>query len=43
MRSAPGEFEDAWPEIKSEMLTQRSLEADAQARQLQQARGVSRI
>ena len=40
---APGEFEAAWPNLKREMLTQRTLEADTQARHLQRTSGVSRI
>jgi hypothetical protein len=40
---SPGEFEEAWPNLKREMLTQRTLEQDSQARQLQRTSGVSRI
>jgi hypothetical protein len=40
---APSEFEAAWPILKREMLTQRTLEQETQARQLQRASGVSRI
>jgi hypothetical protein len=40
---SPGEFEAAWPNLKREMLTQRTLERETQARQLQRTSGVSRI
>jgi hypothetical protein len=40
---SPGEFEAAWPNLRREMLTQRTLEQETQARQLQQTSGVSRI
>lgn len=40
---APSEFEAAWPNLKREMLTKRTLEQDSQARQLQRTSGVSRI
>jgi hypothetical protein len=40
---SPGEFEDAWPNLRREMLTQRTLEQETQARQLQRISGVSRI
>ena len=40
---SPGEFEAAWPNLKREMLTQRTLEQETQARQLQRTSGVSRI
>jgi hypothetical protein len=40
---SPGEFEAAWPNLRREMLTQRTLERDTQARQLQRTSGVSRI
>jgi hypothetical protein len=40
---SPGEFEAAWPNLKREMLTQRTLERETQARHLQRASGVSRI
>ena len=36
-------FEGAWPSMREEMLKRRTLERETQARQLQQARGVSRI
>jgi hypothetical protein len=40
---APSEVEAAWPNLKREMLTKRTLEHDSQARQLQRTSGVSRI
>jgi hypothetical protein len=40
---SPEEFEAAWPNLKREMLTQRTLEQETQARQLQRTSGVSRI
>ena len=40
---SPSEFEAAWPNLRREMLTQRTLEHDSQARQLQRTSGVSRI
>jgi hypothetical protein len=40
---APSEFEAAWPSLKREMLTLRTLEQDSQARKLQRTSGVSRI
>jgi hypothetical protein len=40
---SPAEFEAAWPNLRREMLTQRTLERETQARQLQRASGVSRI
>jgi hypothetical protein len=39
----PAEFEAAWPNLRREMLTQRTLEQETQARQLQRTSGVSRI
>jgi hypothetical protein len=40
---SPAEFEAAWPNLRREMLTQRTLEQETQARQLQRTSGVSRI
>ena len=40
---SPEEFEAAWPNLRREMLTQRTLEEETRARQLQRASGVSRI
>ena len=40
---SPSEFEDAWPNLRREMLTQRILEQETQARQLQRTSGVSRL
>jgi colicin import membrane protein len=39
---SPAEFEAAWPNLRREMLTQRTLERETQARQLQRTSGVSR-
>lgn len=40
---APGEFEEAWPELKAEHLKRRTLEDEDEARKLQRISGVSRI
>jgi hypothetical protein len=40
---SPAEFEAAWPNLRREMLTQRTLEQETRARQLQRISGVSRI
>jgi hypothetical protein len=40
---SPAEFEDAWPNLKREMLMQRTLEQETQARLLQRTSGVSRL
>jgi hypothetical protein len=40
---APGEFEAAWPTLKREMLTQRTLEREAGAREAHRAASHSRI
>jgi hypothetical protein len=40
---APGEFEDAWPNLRREMLTQRTLEREAEAREAHRGASHSRI
>jgi hypothetical protein len=40
---APGEFEAAWPNLRREMLTQRTLEREAGAREAHRAASHSRI
>jgi colicin import membrane protein len=40
---APGEFEAAWPDLRAQMLKQRTLEGENAGREAQRASNVSRI